>query len=183
MNRRKIRARFLDRRLSEGAIKVLLAANIDYPEVLLSMPEIAIENVPGLGQVRQAEVKAYVAGFKLKFGELRPPENSGKLLPLVAKTTSKAEVIQEVVNIPLERLDVSTLNKELVGCAWEGCAATFNGDLPPDWRWLLAWHEPSKAPLMSVAEVCLMPSSKRDAVLCPEHTAALEVALKARKLK
>jgi hypothetical protein len=45
-----------------------------------------------------------------------------------------------------------------IQCAWAGCDATFEGNMPPGWQWLLAYW--------------------RDAQLCPKHAAALERLLK-----
>ncbi len=66
-------------------------------------------------------------------------------------------------------------------CIWVDCNARFDGDLPVGWRWLLLWHEPTAAADMTLAEVTLMPTCDRDAVLCPEHVEALQSSLKSLK--
>lgn len=57
-------------------------------------------------------------------------------------------------------------------CAWRGCREAFPilQDMPPGWRWLLLWPDtgpetPTFNGILAVAD--------RDAVLCPEHAAAL----------
>jgi len=59
-------------------------------------------------------------------------------------------------------------------CAWTGCVATFDADMPHRWIWLFAYWAarplmPHEVPQEHVA---------RDAVLCPKHAAALERMLK-----
>ncbi|HTO84284.1 MAG TPA: hypothetical protein VMQ73_18815 [Methylomirabilota bacterium] len=58
-------------------------------------------------------------------------------------------------------------------CAWRGCTATFQGDMPLGWWTMLAfWSAEPIADLRSVA------NWKRDAVLCPEHARELDGQLK-----
>jgi len=56
-------------------------------------------------------------------------------------------------------------------CAWGGCRATFEDDMPHGWRWLLAYWAPK--PQLIPCEVPQKHIS-RDAVLCPKHAAVLE---------
>ena len=49
-------------------------------------------------------------------------------------------------------------------CAWQGCARTFEGDMPGGWTWLVTYWSPD-------AE-----AGKR--LLCPTHAAELEHLLK-----
>ncbi len=63
-------------------------------------------------------------------------------------------------------------------CIWADCPARFDGDLPAGWRRLLLWYEPTAASDMTLAEVTLMPTCDRDAVLCPEHFEALQSSLR-----
>jgi hypothetical protein len=60
-------------------------------------------------------------------------------------------------------------------CAWDGCAATFTGDMPRGWIYLLTYWSPR--PELTFWTI---PSHDilRDAVLCPEHTRAPESQLK-----
>src|SRR5262249_56613765 len=47
-------------------------------------------------------------------------------------------------------------------CAWDGCGATFAGDMPHDWAWLLFEF----------------PDMLHGGALCPQHAVALERQLK-----
>jgi len=60
-------------------------------------------------------------------------------------------------------------------CAWAGCAASFEGNAPEGWRWLLLYGRERPAP-----HVGDIPGKTwdRDTVLCPEHAAALNALLK-----
>jgi hypothetical protein len=58
-------------------------------------------------------------------------------------------------------------------CAWEGCDASFSGDLPYGWVWLVTYWRPT-ADIMTDA----IPDLRRDTALCPHHNAALERLLK-----
>jgi hypothetical protein len=60
-------------------------------------------------------------------------------------------------------------------CAWDGCAATFDGDMPKGWINLFAYWSPrAELAFWTIAPQHVL----RDAVLCPEHTRALECQLK-----
>jgi hypothetical protein len=60
-------------------------------------------------------------------------------------------------------------------CAWKGCEASFNGDLPYGWVWLLTYR--GATPDITVGTVT-QAAMHRDTVLCPHHKAALERLLK-----
>jgi hypothetical protein len=60
-------------------------------------------------------------------------------------------------------------------CAWEGCTATFQGDMPHGWINLLAYWAPR--PLTNFWEIPVK-DRMRDACLCPEHTRQLDSQLK-----
>jgi len=57
-------------------------------------------------------------------------------------------------------------------CAWRDCCATFNGEMPPGWTWLITHWAPH--PIPNVMDM----KTTRDAALCPPHAAALESALR-----
>ena len=79
----------------------------------------------------------------------------------------KAKVF-EVKNIPIADISGSL-------CAWDGCAATFSGDMPKGWTNLLVYW--SKRPELNF--LAIPPQDMlRDAVLCPEHACVLECHLK-----
>jgi hypothetical protein len=61
-------------------------------------------------------------------------------------------------------------------CGWGDCDATFNGDMPDGWRWLLAYWAP-EPPQLTLLELS-QEDIARDAVLCPQHAAAFERLLK-----
>jgi hypothetical protein len=60
-------------------------------------------------------------------------------------------------------------------CAWEGCPAKFQGDMPRGWINLLAYW--SKCPELNFLKIPPQ-DVLRDGVLCPEHARALESHLK-----
>jgi hypothetical protein len=60
-------------------------------------------------------------------------------------------------------------------CAWDGCGATFEGDMPHGWRWLLGYWAPQP---QLVPYAIPHEHISRDAVLCPKHAAAFERLLK-----
>lgn len=60
------------------------------------------------------------------------------------------------------------------GCAWEGCTASFAGQIPDGWRWLLL-H--GGDPVLRFDDIPLM-SIDQDTVLCPEHVTMLNRLLK-----
>ena len=60
-------------------------------------------------------------------------------------------------------------------CVWKGCEASFSGDMPYGWEWLMTyWWPTADIMLGTVKDACM----HRDAVLCPHHSAALERLLK-----
>ena len=60
-------------------------------------------------------------------------------------------------------------------CAWDGCAATFSGDMPKGWTNLLVyWSKRPELNFLTIPPQDML----RDAVLCPEHACALECHLK-----
>jgi hypothetical protein len=77
--------------------------------------------------------------------------------------------------VVLERKKVKL--SELTGrmCAWDGCGASFKGDMPEGWTNLIMYWAPS--PIPNVLDI---PPADwlRDAGLCPEHTRLLESQLK-----
>src|SRR5262245_44981369 len=60
------------------------------------------------------------------------------------------------------------------GCAWSGCTASFAGQIPDGWRWLLI-H--GGDPVLRFDDIPLA-SIDQDAVLCPEHVDNLNRSLK-----
>jgi hypothetical protein len=59
-------------------------------------------------------------------------------------------------------------------CAWDGCTATYTGDQPRGWINLLTYWSPKPAHNLKA----MLRHCQRDAVLCPEHSRALEGLLK-----
>ena len=59
-------------------------------------------------------------------------------------------------------------------CAWAACARTFDEPMPPNWTWLVTWW--AARPVGNI-DFKTQPVI-RDAVLCPEHSRALEAQLK-----
>jgi hypothetical protein len=59
-------------------------------------------------------------------------------------------------------------------CAWGDCMASFSGDMPKGWVFLLTYW--SKRPILDFSDP--NQPTMRDAVLCPEHVQALESQLK-----
>ncbi len=72
------------------------------------------------------------------------------------------------------------LEKMRAACIWEGCdrSIPFTEMRPPDWHNLLVYWSPYPDPKKTLEEVCTGPSCYRDAVLCPEHSKALDGLLK-----
>jgi hypothetical protein len=62
-------------------------------------------------------------------------------------------------------------------CAWDGCPATFRGDMPRGWINLLAYW--SKRPELNFLTIPPQDVS-RDGVLCPQHAGVFESQLKDR---
>ena len=62
-------------------------------------------------------------------------------------------------------------------CAWDGCSATFEGLMPPDWRHLLVYWSPRPSD-STLVQVSNSGFCDRDAVLCPEHWRELDGRLK-----
>lgn len=60
------------------------------------------------------------------------------------------------------------------GCAWSGCTASFAGQIPDGWRWLLV-H--GGDPVLRFDDIPLM-SIDQDTVLCPEHVDKLNRLMK-----
>jgi len=60
-------------------------------------------------------------------------------------------------------------------CCWLGCEATYEGDQPVTWRYLLIFW--SQRPIRAFADI---PDSTwdRDGVLCPQHARELTAVLK-----
>ena len=63
-------------------------------------------------------------------------------------------------------------------CAWDGCTATFEGELPTDWRWLLLYWQKSPDPVALIKTLVSGLSIDRHAALCPGHTQMLGSQLK-----
>jgi hypothetical protein len=59
-------------------------------------------------------------------------------------------------------------------CAWDGCQATFKGDMPRGWVYLITYW--AKRPQLNILDVPQR-DMPRDAVLCPKHAHALESQL------
>ena len=60
-------------------------------------------------------------------------------------------------------------------CAWKGCAAAADGELPPDWLNLITYWSPWAQPHLTMVEATKAPYCMRDAVLCGEHARELEI--------
>jgi hypothetical protein len=70
--------------------------------------------------------------------------------------------------------------KELLSrpaCAWTGCSNACQGDLPPDWVYIVTWWWPQPT-LRTIKEIVTGPTCTRDAVLCGQHARELESLLK-----
>ena len=59
-------------------------------------------------------------------------------------------------------------------CAWEGCEASFEYPMPPDWRSLLVYWYPYPAVDKTLPEIARSTTCDRDAALCPQHARMLE---------
>ena len=77
----------------------------------------------------------------------------------------------KTVRIPIAELDAMPR-----GCVWHGCSEHYQGDMPRGWVSLTTYWAPQ--PIMNFMDIPPQ-DVKRDAVLCPLHTAALETFLKA----
>jgi hypothetical protein len=77
-------------------------------------------------------------------------------------------------------LDMSHSSEGKRVCAWDGCtrSISFEKMTPPDWHSLIVYWSPFVDPKNTLEEVCSGPSCYRDAVLCPEHSKALDGLLK-----
>ncbi len=62
-------------------------------------------------------------------------------------------------------------------CAWAECAATFKGEMPEDWRWMLVYWWPRPPSNQKLGKVAMSKSCDRDAALCPKHALYLESQL------
>ena len=65
-----------------------------------------------------------------------------------------------------------------MACAWEGCEASFECPMPPDWRSLLVYWNPYPAVDKTLLEIARSTTCDRDAALCPQHARMLEESLK-----
>jgi hypothetical protein len=79
-----------------------------------------------------------------------------------------------------KKFELKLISKEQLAaagsmCAWDGCEATFKGEMPRGWTILLTYW--AKRPVL---DLMTLPARDwmRDGVLCPEHTRALESQLK-----
>ncbi len=65
-------------------------------------------------------------------------------------------------------------------CAWAKCARHIpSAEMqPPDWHNLLVYWSPFPDAKKTLGEIVTGPSCYRDAVLCPEHSKALDGLLK-----
>ena len=61
-------------------------------------------------------------------------------------------------------------------CAWEGCESTFKGPMPRGWVTLISFS--CDGPITDLRQVR---EWKREAILCPVHTVALEQNFKSVK--
>ena len=75
-------------------------------------------------------------------------------------------------------MDVKDLAARGTACAWAGCAASFRGQMPEDWRWMLVYWWPHPAGNHKLAKIAMSRSCDRDAALCPDHALYLESQLK-----
>jgi len=76
------------------------------------------------------------------------------------------------MRIPIEDLDAMPR-----GCAWQGCTAHYQGDMPTGWVSLTTYWSPQ--PILDWKEMMRSAHVYRDAVLCPDHNRQLENLLKA----
>jgi len=75
----------------------------------------------------------------------------------------------------LKMISVADLVSASKLCAWDGCAATFKGDMPKGWTWIVQYW--SKHPQVQFLDI--PPKDMEwDVCLCPEHTRALKDQLK-----
>lgn len=92
--------------------------------------------------------------------------------PVVAKR----ETITGKENVKKAAHDFANLGSI---CAWYGCTKTFDGDMPPNWSWLITyWGAPETNVRSTLGEISMSPFCTRDAALCPKHAGELENNLK-----
>ena len=73
----------------------------------------------------------------------------------------------------LKMVKVSDLTGHM--CAWDGCEATFKGDMPKGWTWMLQyWSKHPQGQFLDIPQKDV----EWDACLCPEHTRAFAAQLK-----
>jgi hypothetical protein len=77
--------------------------------------------------------------------------------------------------IPDPRLSAAEVERLPSACAWEGCEAVFEGDMPKGWSWLITyWSSQPKLHFGKIPPANVF----RDTCLCPEHSFALNLRLK-----
>jgi hypothetical protein len=63
-------------------------------------------------------------------------------------------------------------------CAWKACDGSFQGEMPAGWTWLITYWAPWPDATRTIAEVVMDQFCKRDAAICPKHSAELETLLR-----
>lgn len=74
-------------------------------------------------------------------------------------------------------LSIADMRIAGVACAWDGCSAHFDGEMPPGWTWLISYHD--KVPTISDwtgEDWAYRPY--HDWALCPAHTRELMLLFK-----
>jgi hypothetical protein len=78
------------------------------------------------------------------------------------------------------RMDMARTGLTFPGgvCIWVGCSNSFEGELPPDWLWLITYWSPEPTLGMSLDDEEIGNIPTRHGALCGEHARELEVILK-----
>ena len=63
-------------------------------------------------------------------------------------------------------------------CAWRNCDNGFQGEMPAGWTWLITYWAPWPDATRTIADVVTDQFCKRDAAICPRHSAELEALLR-----
>ena len=63
-------------------------------------------------------------------------------------------------------------------CAWAGCAKKFEGDMPAEWVWLVAYWAPQREVDRSLDDITSNLLCMRDAALCGNHAQMFDGMLK-----
>jgi hypothetical protein len=60
-------------------------------------------------------------------------------------------------------------------CAWRDCSASFKGDLPGGWRWVISHSLPAAE--LNLMTPAALDHLDLDVVLCPQHVTELQAHL------